>query len=197
MNIESNLLITYGATMQRFAPDELIFQEGDSPKYYHQIHTGRVKMFNSFEDGKEFSQNYFEEGESFGEPVIFIGRAYPASASALEASIILKLRVDYFFDMLNEHPYVQMDIIKHLSERIFLKSSKMRDVVNNNPDSRVWGFLSEYRRLNGIPGERILIPYTRQEIANFIGLRVETVIRILGRMNDEGKVEIRSRKLFV
>lgn len=197
MNIETDLLIAYGATMQKFDSGELIFHEGELPKYYHQVFEGKVRMFNSFEDGKEFLQSYFAKGQSFGEPVIFIGRTYPASSDAMVPSIVLRLRIDHFYELLTEHPYIQMNVIKHLAERIFQKSSRMRDVVSNNPDSRVWGFLMEYKRLQGDSEERILIPYTRQEIANFIGLRVETVIRILTRMHEEGKVEIRHRKLFV
>jgi len=40
------------------------------------------------------------------------------------------------------------------------------------------------------------IPYTRQEIANFTGLRVETVIRYLTKMKVGKIVEINNRKLI-
>lgn len=196
MNIESDLLIAYGAILQKFSAGEIIFQEGDLPKYYHQVFKGKVRMYNSYEDGKEFIQGYFEKGQSFGEPVIFLGRTYPASAAAIEDSIVFRLRVDQFYDLLLEHPYIQMDVIKLFAFRVYDKSTRMRDVVNNNPESRVEGFLAEFKRSVGNPANRILVPYTRQEIANFTGLRVETIIRILTRMNEEGKVEIRSRKLY-
>jgi CRP-like cAMP-binding protein len=44
--------------------------------------------------------------------------------------------------------------------------------------------------------EKIHIAFTRQEIANFTGLRVETVIRTLKKMEEENKVTIDHRKLY-
>ncbi|HMR91845.1 MAG TPA: helix-turn-helix domain-containing protein, partial [Chitinophagaceae bacterium] len=40
------------------------------------------------------------------------------------------------------------------------------------------------------------VPYPRQQIADFIGLRVETVIRTLVRMSREGKITIDNHKLY-
>ena len=41
-----------------------------------------------------------------------------------------------------------------------------------------------------------LVEFTRQEIANFTGLRVETVIRELSKMSKTNKVEIINHKLY-
>ena len=53
------------------------------------------------------------------------------------------------------------------------------------------------KRKQGIDhATREQICLTRQEIADFTGLRVETVIRTLKRMEQENKIEIRNRKLY-
>jgi CRP-like cAMP-binding protein len=44
--------------------------------------------------------------------------------------------------------------------------------------------------------EKELIPFTRQEIANFTGLRVETVIRALSKMSKCKKVDIINHKIY-
>ena len=49
---------------------------------------------------------------------------------------------------------------------------------------------------NNLTQQRALIPYTRQQIADFLGLRVETVIRTLIKMEVEKSVEIRKHKLY-
>jgi len=41
-----------------------------------------------------------------------------------------------------------------------------------------------------------LVPFTRQEIANFTGLRVETVIRAFSKMKAEKKIDIINHKIY-
>lgn len=48
----------------------------------------------------------------------------------------------------------------------------------------------------GFTNTKVLIPFTRQEIANFTGLRVETVIRTIKRMEEAAIVEIKNRKIY-
>ena len=54
----------------------------------------------------------------------------------------------------------------------------------------------KYTRKKNKGGAPELVPFTRQEIANFTGLRVETVIRALGKMHVEKKIEIKNHKIY-
>ncbi|MBK6785512.1 MAG: helix-turn-helix domain-containing protein [Saprospiraceae bacterium] len=56
--------------------------------------------------------------------------------------------------------------------------------------------MKRYKKENNLTQQRALIPYTRQQIADFLGLRVETVIRTLIKMEQEKSVEIRKHKLY-
>ncbi|OWP79845.1 Crp/Fnr family transcriptional regulator, partial [Flavobacterium covae] len=44
--------------------------------------------------------------------------------------------------------------------------------------------------------KKIFIPFTRQEIANFTGLRVETVIRACSKLKKTGIIEIINHKIY-
>ena len=57
-------------------------------------------------------------------------------------------------------------------------------------------FLNDFKKKSQKENEKMEIPYTRQEIANFTGLRVETVIRYLTKMKVGKIVEINNRKLI-
>ena len=87
-------------------------------------------------------------------------------------------------------------MIQTLSQRIYNKSVTAREIINNNPEGRILAFLKSMKSRNGQATERTLVPYTRQEIANFTGLRVETVIRTLKHMEEENKVSIIDHKLW-
>ncbi len=57
--IPLELLITYGATFKEYQKGEIIFSENEYPNYYFQVVSGSIKMFNTNDEGKEFTQGYF------------------------------------------------------------------------------------------------------------------------------------------
>ncbi len=196
MQIDADILITWGAVAKKFKKGEFIFHEGEHPRFYYQILQGTIKMFNENIDGKEFTQSEFKTGHSFGEPPLFIDEIYPTSAVACEDSIILKLAKEKFLEVLDEYPVFQKKMITLLSKRLYSKSTTLREIVNNSPETRIIGFLNDYKKKNGKEDDKIEIPYTRQEIANYTGLRVETVIRTLAKMKTRKIVQIVERKLI-
>lgn len=196
MQIDADILITWGAVAKKFKKGEFIFHEGEHPRFYYQILQGTIKMFNANIDGKEFTQSEFKTGHSFGEPPLFIDEIYPTSAVACEDSIILKLAKEKFLEVLDEYPVFQKQMIALLSRRLYSKSTTLREIINNSPETRIIGFLNDYKKKNGKENDKIEIPYTRQEIANYTGLRVETVIRTLAKMKTKKIVQIVERKLI-
>ncbi len=198
MQIDTDILITWGAVYKKYHKHENIFEEGTHPKYYHQIVEGDVKLYNTNEEGKEFIQGMFKVGESFGEPPLFIDEIYPSSAIACHESVIIRLHKDHFLKLLSEYPKIQESFNYLFAKRIYSKAITSREIVNNNPEHRILAFLDSYKKSNHLESSNaaILIPFTRQEIANYTGLRVETVIRALIKMNESGKVSIQNRKVY-
>lgn len=196
MQIDTDILITWGAVAKKFRKGDVIFHEGDHPRFYYQILDGTVKMFNTNLDGKEFTQSEFKTGRSFGEPPLFIDENYPSTAVACQDSVILKLPKEKFLEILDEYPVFQKKMITLFAKRIYSKSTTAREIINNTPETRIMGFLNDYKKKHNSENEKIEIPYTRQEIANYIGLRVETVIRTLAKMKTKNVVQIIERKLI-
>lgn len=196
MQIDTDILITWGAVAKKFKKGEYIFHEGDYARFYYQILNGTIKMFNTNLDGKEFTQAEFKTGQSFGEPLLFIDERYPTSAVASQDSVIIKLPKEKFIEILDEYPVFQKNLITLFSKRIYNKSITAREIINNTPETRIMGFLNDYKKKNKIENEKSEIPYTRQEIANYTGLRVETVIRTLAKMKTKKMVQIVERKLI-
>ena len=160
----------------------------------YQIIEGSVKMFNSNDDGKEFTQGYFCNGQSFGEPPLIIEETYPSTAIAFQDSKIIKLSKDKFFKILDEYPAIQKKLLVLLANRIHSKAKTSKDIINQKPEFRILAFLNAHKGNRN--GAKELVPFTRQEIANFTGLRVETVIRVFSKMSACNKVEIINHKIY-
>lgn len=196
MQIDLDLLFTWGAVAKKFKKNTVVFQENDCALYYYQIFEGSVKMFYTNEDGREYTLGVFCEGNSFGEPPLFIDQMYPGTAIAKTDSIILRLSKEKLFLILAEHPLVQTSFIKLFANRIYNKVIVSKQTISQKPEYRIKSFLDTYKKQNCSSLEKILIPHTRQEIADFTCLRVETVIRTLSVMNKLNIIDIQDHKLY-
>jgi CRP-like cAMP-binding protein len=195
MQIDLDILFTWGAIAKVYKKNETVFFEDEMANFYYQIIEGSVKMFNSNDEGKEFTQGYFSNGQSFGEPPLFIDEAYPATALACQESKIIKLSKDKFLKIMDEYPQIQKKFLKTLASRIHSKANTAKDIINQKPEFRVLSFLNSIKKTSET-NQKELVPFTRQEIANFTGLRVETVIRVFSKLKNCKKVEIVKHKIY-
>lgn len=193
--MNEEILLSYGAIKKTLEKGEYLFYEGDMARNYFQIAAGRLKMFNINEEGKEFAQGYFEDGDSIGEPPLLLHECYPASAAATHPTTVYKLTGEHFHKLLKEHPQEQNALLLRLARRLYHKATALRNLASNCPEERIVTFLDDYKKQSR-QHSLAHIPYTRQEIANATGLRVETVIRTLSALNQMKRVSIIDRKLY-
>lgn len=194
MFLDIDLLFTWGAIAKEYEKNEIIFEADEHANFYFQLIEGSVKMYNLNEEGKEFTQGIFFDGQSFGEPPLFVDDVYPAMAQACSPSKIIKLSKDKFLKILEEYPHYQKKFLHLMAQRNLAKAKTSRDIINQSPEHRIICFLEAKKDKDSTI--KVLVPYTRQEIANFTGLRVETVIRELAKMKKNNIVDIIDHKLF-
>lgn len=195
MHIDPVLLKSRGAMQKHYGKNDVVFYENEAAKFYYQIVEGTVKMFNDNNEGKQFLQGYFAAGQSFGEPPLLINENYPSTAIALADSMILRIPKEDFLELLRKYPDIKSELLQVFAERLYNKSVTAAEIVNHTPEARILSFLNSYKKKNA-DHAKVVIPFTRQIIADFTGLRVETVIRTLCRMKEMKKVDIINRKVI-
>ena len=190
----SEILEKYHATLVTLKSDQVLCHEGDAATAYFQVESGSVKMFNVSQDGQEFIQGIFSSGESFGEPALIGKFPYPGSVRAIETSKVWRLPGDYFFHMLKENFELHLKMDYVLCQRLRYKSMVLSEISSYEPEHRLSTLLNYYKTKNG-GGSSVLIPYTRQQLADMSGLRVETVIRTVKKMEKEKKLSLEGHKI--
>lgn len=198
MIIPEELLKARGGHFFKVARNEYILTEDEKASHYFQVIKGSVKMSSYSSNGQEFIQGIFKTGQSFGEPAIFGDFSFPNNAIALEESTICKLSKDAFFEIVNENPGIQRSFFYILSNRLKYKAILLKEISSYYPDHIILTLL-RYIRDNtpGYSGGSFRVPYTRQQIADMSGLRVETVIRTVKKLEGEGKLEINDHKIYL
>ncbi|MDP4220427.1 MAG: Crp/Fnr family transcriptional regulator [Bacteroidota bacterium] len=192
------LLSRYGAKLVDLDKGEMLFAQGEPATNFYIVKSGRVKMSQFNEQGREFIQGHFSHGETFGEPPFFAKLTYPASALAIEKSEIWKVAYDRFMELLRDHPAIAIGMIEALSDRLIYKSMMLRESAVEEAEHRLETLLKYIKKDHGVPAEKeYLIKLTRQELADMTGLRVETVIRTIKVMEQKGVLEIIEGKIFL
>ena len=196
--IDKTLLVEFGAKKITFEKGQIIFNQGESARYYYQLVSGTVKMNNFNDEGKEFIQGIFSDGQSFGEPPLFLDDNYPANAVAISNSTALQLSKEKFFEILNADPATHLAVTVNLAKRLYFKTLMASEISSQDPEHRVLKLIDYFKhKINNIPKE---LPYkveiTRQQIADLTGLRVETIIRAIKSLERKGEITIKDRKVL-
>ncbi len=196
--IDTELLKKYGATEKNYTKNQVVFNEGATPNYYYQVISGEIKMNNINELGKEFIQGIFSAGRSFGEPPLLSNYKYPASAVTTQASVIIRLAKDAFLKLLKENPEVHLQVTQTLSERLYYKAIMATEIASSEADQRILTLIDYLKNsIYKIEGNYTYeVELTRQQIADLTGLRVETVIRTVKKLAQQGTVKITKGKIY-
>lgn len=199
MNIPTDCLREYGAVKKFFHRREDIFREKQVAYYYFQIESGLVKMINRGAE-HDFIQGIFSEGESFGEPPMIGEFPYPAAATAILDTELLALPRAGFIALLQENFDIHLQFTIHMCQRIQYKAKILKTVNLGRPEERILAIIdllqSKLPPAQHEQDGQFVVPITRQEIADMVGLRVETVIRKVGLLEQQGHLQVLDRKIL-
>jgi CRP-like cAMP-binding protein len=193
--IPENLLLDYGATLENIKANEIIISEKGRADFYFQVKQGEVKMFNLNEQGKEFVQGIFYDGESFGEPPLLGDFKYPASATAVKPTALYKLAKTNLFELLTENPEVNLRFTRALAKRLYYKATILKEISVHPPEHRILTLIDFLKRKYGTD-QPFQVELTRQQIADLTGQRVETVIRAIKQLEQDGEITLIKHKVF-
>lgn len=197
MMIDINVLKSVNAETINFNSGEMIFREGDFPKFYYQIVIGSIKLFNRDLNGKELIQGIVLDGYSVGDFALLTDRPYPINAEVLTDAVLLCLSKDNFFDLSKSNPEVGLNVAKNISDLTYFKFIMGSIYLMKSPSHKLIALMDYLKsRQNNRKIFSFQIPLTRQQMADLIGLRVETTIRTEKKMEKAGLLKIIDHKVF-
>lgn len=195
--IPESLLLQYGGRIEHYKNKEIILQQGNYARNFYQIKKGRIQVTTINEDGKKFIQSVFTKGESFGEPALFADISYPASAETISDTELITIPKSQFFLLLKEKPEYYLVLLNRLSNRLHYKSLISQVISNEQAEQRILTLIDYLKKKDNINEEEIYkVSLTRQQLADLIGLRVETVIRTIRILKTKGHLKIQSGKIY-
>jgi CRP-like cAMP-binding protein len=198
--ISEKLLKESGALEKVYPKGSTLFSNGGQATHYYQIRKGNFKLYTQLE-GKEFIDGFFSTGESIGDSNLFTSEPYYYTAIASLNSVVLSLPKDNFLTLLSGNPSQSIAYITNLSKRSEIHSKLIAAVTCLPAEQRIISLFKilgcEYSKSEKMVNNNYeLIPFKRKDIANMLGLRVETVIRAIRSLSDNNQVKVENRKIY-
>jgi len=185
---------------KRFYRNQIILQEEDTPNYMYIIGSGKVKVVQVSDDGKEQILAIHHEGEFFGEMTLLDGKTSPANVVAMEdASIGMISREDFERHLLKNEKILK-GIISLLCSRLRESWMMLRVFGFGDAEQRVramLGFLGMQHGSKNVRGTTITLKLTHEDIANYSSVSRETVTRLLGKFTRSGEIEFLEDRLIL
>ncbi len=184
------------ASAKTAARGEMLFHEGEKATGFYAVISGRVKIYKVSLDGKEQILHIFGEGEVFGEVPVFAGGSYPAHAEVLEKGVMLFFSRDAFVELLKEQPTLALNMLSILSLRLRRFTHMVEDLSLKEVPSRLAAHLL-YLGERHAGKDAFELEITKSQLAALLGTIPETLSRILGRMTQQGIIQVEGKTIRV
>jgi CRP-like cAMP-binding protein len=172
--------------VKHYKKREVIFEEGDYPRYLYFVNSGKVKVFKTNEDGKEYIIDIFMDGDFVGYNDLIRDSKYAEGASALEDTDISLIPREDFLALLHANRDVASQLIKMLANNVSDKEEQLLNLAYHSVRKRVANAILLLSEKEGDTEINIL----RDDLARIVGTAKESVIRMLTEFKEDGYIEI-------
>lgn len=176
-----------------FKRRETLFEEGDYPRYLYFVNSGKIKVFKTNDDGKEYIISVCKPGDFFGHVDLIKNSRYTESSAALEESEVSLIPKDDFLTLLNANRDVASQLIKMLADNISEKEEQLLNLAYNSVRKRV----ADAVILLSQKTESAEINILRDDLARIVGTAKESVIRMLTEFKEDGYIEIKDGTITI
>lgn len=170
----------------RFSRDEEIFGEGEAADYVYQVVSGAVRTYRILRDGRRQIDEFHFAGEYFG---LEMGETHRITAEALTDASIRMIRRGALSDLAAKRSDAARALFRLTAEGLQRCQDHVLMLGRRSAQERVVGLLLDIACRTNARAE-LDVPMGRQDMADYLGLTIETVSRALTALQDEGLIAL-------
>ena len=178
-----------GAPME-FERNVEIYGEEEPAEYFYQVVRGAVRTYKVLEDGRRQIGAFLLPGDVFG---LEAGAAHRFSAEAISNSTIRVAKRSALIGMAARDADLAADLWSRTADSLRWAQEHMLVLGRKNAEERVATFLLDMAR-RAYAEQIVELPMSRQDIADYLGLTIETVSRTLTHLESTAAIELPSSR---
>jgi CRP/FNR family transcriptional regulator, nitrogen fixation regulation protein len=172
----------------KYAKGTEIFVENETADYIYQIVSGAVRTLKLLPDGRRQIGAFYLPGDIFG---VENGDAHRLTAEAIvDIKVLLAKRTRIFGEFSEESLAGTTEVLNLLTRSLQHAENHLLLLGRQTSVEKVAAFLIEMDRRLQSPGE-IILPMNRRDVADYLGLTIESVSRALSILRSEGLLSFR------
>lgn len=176
-----------------------LFRVGDPMGAVFVARDGAFKSVSQDENGNESIVGFHLPGELIGLDALGSGE-HRCEAVALTQGLVCQVPYDLLTDVAAQLPALQKQLMRVIGQEVTRSHDQIELLMRRQANERIGLFLhslsERYRRL-GRNGIEFRLPMSRDEIANYLGLALETVSRGFSRLQEDGIIEVHGRAISI
>ena len=175
---------------RRLDRGQTLLMEGDTAGFAYNVIGGGVKLYKSLPDGRTQITGFLMPGDFLGLP---LRGTYAYSAEALAESELYQFPRSALQATFENHPRLQARLLEVVHDDLAAAQEHMLLLGCKNAEERVCTFLlSLLTRAERVHGavDPLPLPVRRRDIADYLGLTIETVSRTFTELRKDGLIAI-------
>jgi CRP/FNR family transcriptional regulator len=193
---ELDRILKRGRSLKR---GEHLYNAQDPFRSVYAVRSGAIKTYNLTEEGEQQITGFYLPGEVVGMDGISTAH-YASSAQALETSAVCEVPFDQMESLSLQIPSLQRHFFELMSQEIKSDRELHMLLSHKSAEDRIAALLlslSARANRRGLSPEQLRLPMPRNEMANYLGLAVETVSRIMTRLHQQGVLRVDGREVAI
>jgi CRP/FNR family transcriptional regulator len=178
---------------------ERLFRFGDALSAVYVARDGAFKTVSLSESGDEQVIGFHLAGELIGLDALGTG-LHRSEAVALTPANVCEVPFDELANVAAHVPSLQQQLMRIIGQSVGRDHDHMEMLVKRQANERIALFLhglGERLLRIGQSGTQIKLPMSREDIASFLGLALETVSRGFTRLQDDGVISVFGRRVDI
>jgi len=178
------------AHRQQLDKRDRLFAAGDPARYVYNLTEGTVCVSRSMADGRRQILGFLLPGDFIG---LEAAETHRCDAEALTEAKVCRFERAAFDGFLQDNPDVALHLLRIASSDLAQAARHEVLLGRKTAVERIATFLLDLRDRSGarhLRTQPLALPMTRSDIADYTGLTIETVSRVLGRLRSSKVIEL-------
>ncbi len=182
-----------------YQKDEILFRLGDELESLFAVRSGCIKTYTLDTSGVEQITGFYLPGEIIGLDAIH-ENSHQSFAKALDTSLVCALPYHKLDMLAGQIPGLRSQLLKVMSHEIQDDKALFLLLNKKNAEQRLAAFiinLSKRYANRGLASDRFQLPMTQVDIANYLGMAVETISRLFKKLNKLELLELKHKEITI
>ena len=179
------------------ASGQLLFGQGDPVDAFYWVGEGLVRLFRSSPQGDEKVIELIGPGRFFAEAALFMGGRFPVNAAAQTNSRLVAIDGATFKAWLAQDASRCFRLLAGMSARLHKLVNEIDSLTLMKGTDRLLQYLLDHSDPDDNGQVVVELEAPKQVIASRIGVKPETLSRLLHKLSDLGYVEVKDNRILI